>query len=97
MPSRPALHKAAFAQTVTSSFRWQPGDILYLASDALAAWLLRALADKDEKFERFEELFTAARNDEIVNMLKAEKATGRLRDDDVAALRIDLGKFVLNA
>ena len=87
--SRPALHKAAFEQTVTSSFRWQRGDVLWLVSDALAAWLLHALADKSDKAEHFKELLASSRHNELATMLRAEKTSGCLRDDDVAALRIE--------
>lgn len=62
------------------SGRWQPGDVLVLATDALAAWLLatdpaRALGWTETSFR---DAVTAARN------------AGALRNDDVTALILAL-------
>lgn len=66
--------------------RWRPGDAFVLATDAAAAWLLRAgpaaVLEMDE--EAFEEAFEEA--------VEAARADGALRNDDVTVVVVRLGR-----
>ena len=66
--------------------RWGPGDRFYLATDALAAWMLREFHEGREPWgllERFEPEGT-----DFARWIGLQRAGGGLRDDDVALLVI---------
>lgn len=73
-----SLPESSDPAATTSSGVWHPGDVFLLATDAAAAWLLGASA------------FEAAAGDAAYfeTEVAAARAKGRLRNDDVALLRI---------
>ena len=77
VPSR-ASH--AVPEPEEAEARWEPDDMFLLASDALAAWLLRT--DPASALVLDEETFSAR--------VQAAREDGRLRNDDVTLLAIHI-------
>lgn len=75
LPSQPI---AAVPDAETTSGRWQPGDVLVLATDAAAAWLLRT--DPARALSLTADAFADAVAD--------ARTTGTLRNDDTTLLRL---------
>jgi hypothetical protein len=88
--SRPELHEAAFAKTVTAEDEFRQGDVFWLASDAVAAWLLRAWAEQDPQAARLSDLLREKRADELNELVEQQRQAGNMRDDDVALARIEI-------
>lgn len=63
--------------------------VFWLLSDAIAAWCLRAFAEKLPRVAEFESLLLGADDASLASFIEEERAASRLRDDDVAALRIE--------
>lgn len=63
--------------------------VLWLLSDAIAAWCLRAFAEKSPRVAEFESLLLQADDASLADFIDEERAAARLRDDDVAVLRIE--------
>lgn len=76
-PPSPAAPDAAPDATGGS---WRPGDTFLLASDALAAWLLRTGPS----------VACALDADAFVSRVQAARADGTLRNDDVTLVRVGL-------
>jgi hypothetical protein len=87
VPSQGAL-QAALKRAVTASGSVERGDLLLLLSDAAAAWYLRLIAEEEPLREQFDFLLASAENTELARLFDAERRAGRIKDDDVAILRI---------
>jgi len=75
---------------VISSGTLEHGDVLLLLSDAAAAWYLM-LVDKDDRTRScFDALLTAARDGELEQLFESERRSGRIKNDDIAVLRIEV-------
>jgi hypothetical protein len=88
--SRPEKHEKAFEKTVVASDEIRAGDVLWLASDAIAAWLWRAW-DNEELQPLAEKLETLLRDksyEELTQLVEQQRQAGQLRDDDIALVRI---------
>jgi hypothetical protein len=90
VPSSEALMGAALARLVEAEGSAEPGDALLLVTDALAAWYFEALARRPEAAEEFDSLLAASDNVALSELVRRERAAARMRDDDVAAVRIHL-------
>lgn len=88
VPSRAAALDAALARAVMASGEAAAGDLFLLLSDAAAAWFLRLSAARDALAEEFDSLLAASENESLAALIRRERAAGRLKDDDVAALRV---------
>lgn len=68
------------------------GEALWLLTDAIAAWWLSGAAESSResisRIAEFERLIVAEDKGKIQTLICDERLCGRLRDDDVAALRI---------
>ncbi|HYE15732.1 MAG TPA: hypothetical protein VD968_14915 [Pyrinomonadaceae bacterium] len=91
LPSREDLRDAAVARAVALEGEARAGDLFLLASDAAAAWFLSAWGGRPTLLERFDSLLAASENEALAALLRAERSEGRLKDDDVAVLRIVVG------
>ncbi|MCA1620978.1 MAG: protein phosphatase 2C domain-containing protein [Acidobacteria bacterium] len=89
-PSSESLRAAALSRLVEAEGRAEPGDTFLLATDALSAWYFEALARRPEAAEEFDSLLAASDNESLAALVRRERAALRMRDDDVAALRIRL-------
>ena len=91
VPSSPSLAGAALARLVEAEGEAAPGDTFLLMTDALAAWYFEAFARRDPSVARFDSLLAASDNEALSGLVRRERAASRMRDDDVAAVRITLG------
>ena len=87
VPSQGAL-ASALSQAVTATGSIERGDQLLLLTDAAAAWYLKLLAGEDAVREQFDFLLASAENTALAQLFDAERRAGRIKDDDVAVLRI---------
>ena len=72
---------------VVASGSCQSGDVLLLASDGVAAWYLQQLENNDRKPD---DLLKTKQNEELGQFFNDERATGRMRNDDVGVVRIEI-------
>jgi hypothetical protein len=81
------------ARTRVGSGYCEPGDRLYLATDALAAWILTAARDGGPGWDEELREFAAAEQEERAGLfgrwVEARRADGSLRNDDVAFAHLD--------
>lgn len=86
--SRAAALEGALGRAVAASGEAAPGDVLLLLSDAAAAWFLKLSRAGDALAEEFDSLLAASENDLLAALFGRERARGRIKDDDVALVRI---------
>lgn len=93
VPSRTERHADVWQHLCIESGEAREGDVLLLLTDAVAAWYLRAFAEADSSMTKvvakFENRLAARSDEELNSLIDAERRAGRLRDDDVAAVRIE--------
>ena len=86
-----SMHEESMKSVVIDSGSCESGDVLLLLSDGVASWCLERF-EKDE-FEPSN--FLATKNgDELRKFFDDERLAGRMRNDDVAVLRIDIKRKV---
>ncbi|HKY45767.1 MAG TPA: protein phosphatase 2C domain-containing protein [Pyrinomonadaceae bacterium] len=82
-----SMHEACMKSVVIDSGSCESGDVLLLLSDGVASWYL-------ERFERQEympsDFFETKEDDELKQFFDDERLAGRMRNDDVAVLRIEI-------
>lgn len=94
VPSVVHNQEAAWAQFAVGRGVMERDDVLWLFSDAIAAWYLRTLAANDLAMaERFESWLVSAERDNLIELLLAEKRAARLRDDDCAIVRLTIERL----
>ncbi|MBV9923940.1 MAG: protein phosphatase 2C domain-containing protein [Acidobacteria bacterium] len=89
-PSSDGVREAALAKLVEREGGAEPGDTFLLMTDALSAWYFDASARRDPAAERFDSLLAASENGSLADLVRRERAAARLKDDDVAVVRIQL-------
>lgn len=65
-----------------------PGSRMLLMSDAISAWYMKGLADYPERVQEFETLLATQERGALTAICEQERAAGRLRNDDIAAIRV---------
>ena len=90
VPSNEAAREAALARLVTAGGEAEGGDVFLLMSDALAAWHFEALAKGDVRAAQFDSLLAASENEALAALVRGERASRRMKDDDVAVVRVHL-------
>ena len=85
--SNSCLHESSMRSLVIDSGSCENGDVLFLMSDAAASWYLQSLENEDSKTP---ELFLAKPENELNEFFDAERLAGRIRNDDIAVLRIEI-------
>jgi hypothetical protein len=88
VPSREAALGVALERAVTAEGAAEAGDLFLLLSDAAAAWLLKLSAARDPLLEEFDSFLAASENEALAALFRAERAAGRIKDDDVAVVRV---------
>jgi hypothetical protein len=83
--SDPVIYKSSADSLVIESGRCQHNDILFLVSDAAAAWHL-------ERFERndFSDILRDTSEPEAAIFFENERDAGRIRNDDIAVIRVEI-------
>ncbi|HVF67166.1 MAG TPA: hypothetical protein VM914_05870, partial [Pyrinomonadaceae bacterium] len=66
------------------------GDVFLLMSDALSAWYLESSSRSDGRAAEFDSLLGASENDSLARLFRGERESKRMKDDDVAVIRISL-------
>lgn len=91
VPSRAAALDAALARAVTAGGGAEAGDTFLLLSDAAAAWFFKLSGERAPLLEEFDSLLAASENGALAALFVGEREAGRLKDDDVAAVRVAVG------
>lgn len=66
-----------------------PGDALLLMTDAIAQWYLEHCVSDEARETEFDHAILSG-SDNLSGLVERERADGRLRNDDIAVLRIDV-------
>jgi hypothetical protein len=82
-----SMHEACMKSVVIDTGTCESGDVLWLLSDGVASWYL-------EQFEKDEfspsDFFETQEDDAITRFFDDERRAGRMRNDDVAVIRIEI-------
>lgn len=90
-PSNISGQDPTFSRAVEDAGTMQAGDVLLLFTDAVAAWYLKLLETGDsETRSRFGRLLNDERNDDLVRLFERERSAGRIRDDDLAVVQVQI-------
>ena len=79
------LHESSMPSVVMDSGTCQSGDVLLLMSDAVASWYLQLLENGSS-----EDFFDTNRDDDLKQFFDDERLAGRIRNDDLAIIRIEI-------
>lgn len=90
VPSNETVREAALARLVSASGEAERGDIFLLMSDALSAWYLESSSKRDGRAAEFDSLLGASENDSLARLFRGERESKRMKDDDVAVVRVQL-------
>jgi len=90
VPSSEHSRAAALARLVERKGGAEPGDTFLLMTDALSAWYLESSARRDPCAEQFDSLLAASENGSLSELVRRERAAARLKDDDVAVVRVSV-------
>jgi len=86
-----SMHEASMKSVVIDSGSCESGDVLLLLSDGVASWCL-------ERFEKDElepsDFLGTKDGDELKRFFDDERLAGRMRNDDVAVIRIEIKRRV---
>lgn len=88
--SNSKLHESTMQSVVIDSGSCENGDVLLLMTDAAAAWCLQRFehGDFDANF------LTAKADEELIRFFDDEREAGRIRNDDLAVLRIEIKRRI---
>jgi hypothetical protein len=90
VPSNESAREAALARLVAARGEAERGDVFLLMSDALSAWYFESLATGDGRAAEFDSLLAASENEALAQLVRRERESRRMKDDDVAAVRVSL-------
>lgn len=82
-----SLHESSMQSVVTDSGTCQNGDVLLLMSDAAAAWCLQRFENGDLDVGQF---LSVKKDEELREFFDTERMAGRIRNDDLAIVRIEI-------
>lgn len=82
-----SLHESSMQSVVTDSGTCQNGDVLLLMSDAAASWCLQRFENADLDVGQF---LSTKPDEELREFFDAERMAGRIRNDDLAIVRIEI-------
>jgi hypothetical protein len=88
--SNSKLHDTTMQSVVIDSGSCENGDVLLLMSDAAAAWCLQRFEQSD--FDT--DFLTAKADEELIRFFDDEREAGRIRNDDLAVLRIEIKRRI---
>jgi len=83
--SDPANYKGSVQSLVIDSGRCENRDVIFLLSDAAAAWYLQRFEQNE-----FSDVFEDNDNAALIGLFENERAAGRIRNDDIAAVRLEI-------
>jgi hypothetical protein len=88
VPSLASNQPDAFSHLAIKMGTARPGDIFLLMTDAAAAWYLVQSEMAGSVLAEFDSLLANRRHEALTRLLEAERTARRLRNDDIAILRI---------
>jgi hypothetical protein len=88
VPSLRDFHAPALSQAMTGSGSIEEGDIFLLLSDAAAEWYLKSWEAQRSLLGDLESLLEEGGKEELASFFEAERKRARIKDDDIAILRI---------
>ena len=83
--SDPVFYKNSADSLVIESGRCEPNDILFLVSDAAAAWYLERFEQND-----FSDILRDNDEPDAAKFFENERQAGRIRNDDIAVIRLEI-------
>ena len=89
--SDPALYKSSAHALVIDSGACQHNDVLFLLSDAVAAWYLGHPEQND-----FSGVFESNDDAAVAAFFEHERQAGRIKNDDIAVIRIEVQQRSIN-
>jgi hypothetical protein len=89
--SDPALYKSSAHALVIDSGACQNKDVLFLLSDAVAAWYLEHSQQSD-----FSSVFKGSDDAGIAAFFEYERQAGRIKNDDIAVVRLEVQQRSIN-
>lgn len=90
VPSNETVREVALAKLVSACGEAERGDVFLLMSDALSAWYLESSSKSDGRAAQFDSLLAASENDSLARLFRGERESKRMKDDDVAVIRVHL-------
>lgn len=90
VPSNETVREAALARLVSAGGEAERGDVFLLMSDALSAWYLESSSKSDGRAAQFDSLLAASENEALAQLIRVERESKRMKDDDVAAVRVQI-------
>jgi hypothetical protein len=88
--SNVALHESTMQAVVVDSGDCENGDVVLLMSDGVAAWCLQRFENGD-----FDPNFLSGKDDEeLRRFFDGERQAGRIRNDDIAIMRIEIKRRI---
>jgi Protein phosphatase 2C len=85
--SHSSLHETSMQSVVSDAGKVENHDVLFLLSDGVASWFLERLEKKDLDPNEFVE---STEDEELKQFFDEERLSGRMRNDDIALLRIEI-------
>ena len=82
-----SLHESVMQSLVIDSGECEIGDVLLLMSDGIASWCLQHLEKNDLNPD---ELICSKHDEELAQFFNDERSDGRMRNDDIAVVRIEI-------
>jgi len=82
-----SLHESSMQSVVTDTGSCQNGDVLLLMSDAAASWCLQRFENADLDVGQF---LSDKSDEELQEFFDTERMAGRIRNDDLAIVRIEI-------
>ncbi len=82
-----SMHETSMQSVVIEAGSFENGDVLFLLSDGVASWFLERLEKKDLDPNKFVE---SKEDEELKQFFDEERLAGRMRNDDIALLRIEV-------
>ncbi len=82
-----SMHETSMQSVVIEAGSCENGDVLFLLSDGVASWFLERLEKKDLDPNKFVE---SKQDEELKQFFDEERLAGRMRNDDIALLRIEV-------
>ena len=91
VPTRPGQLRRVVAALDHADGDWVDGDVLYLATDAVAAWFLAAASEGRSPWRDLAAL-PAEDDAAFAAWADGERAGGRLRNDDLTLVRVEVAR-----
>lgn len=86
-----SLHDSSMESVVIESGSCESGDVLLLMSDAAASWFLQRMEQCDFTVT---ELLASKSDEELRRFFDEERSAGRMRNDDIAVVRLEVMRRV---